>query len=235
MNSIEYASENYTSRWLGYFDLMGTRKLIGYGKIDEVFKAYQEALNHLKDWKHDSIYHAWFSDTFIIFSEDDSISSFLEIEKLCRYFIFSLIYRNIPVRGALSCGNFYADRKNSLYLGAALVDAYEWGENQDWIGFILCPSSGERLANLDYSIEKHPNYVKYEVLFKKPEKSKITVPRTVKVDACKFDMILWNGGLNLLLPKLEKMAKSQKDPGILLKYARTIEFLTKNERKRIIK
>lgn len=231
MNSIEYASENSSSRWLGYFDLMGTSELIRFGKTEEVFDAYQEALDHLSRWKkrHPSIYHAWFSDTFIIFSEDDSALSFSAIEMVCRWFIFALLSRNIPIRGALSCGEFYADRENSLYLGASLVDAYEWGENQDWIGFILCPSTVERLKILNLPVKERLNYVEYDVPFKKP------APRTVRVGACILgNLIPGKDGRNILLPKLEKMAKSQKDPGILLKYARTIEFLTKNERKRAI-
>ena len=232
MESIEYDSENCASRWLGYFDLMGTSELIKSGRTEEVFDACQEAIDRLKTWKkrHPSVYHDWFSDTFIMFSEDDSALSFTAIEMVCRWFVFSLISRNIPVRGALSCGKFYADRENSLYLGSALVDAHKWGESQDWIGFILCPSSVERLEILNLPVKERLNYVEYDVPFKKP------APRTVRVGACILgNMILGSDGRNLLLAKLVEMAKPQKDPMIRLKYTRTIEFLTKNERKQIIK
>ena len=36
------------SRWVGYFDLLGTSQLINSGRIIEVFSAYQEALDKLK-------------------------------------------------------------------------------------------------------------------------------------------------------------------------------------------
>lgn len=149
-----YDPDNYRVRWLAYFDLLGTSELIQMGKTTEVFAAFQEALVQLVRWKkrHAQVSHAWFSDTFILFSEDDSVESFTAIDMVCRRFIFALILRDIPVRGALSCDELYADRSNSLYLGLALLEAYEYGENQDWIGFLLCPSSTTKLTELGLPI-----------------------------------------------------------------------------------
>jgi hypothetical protein len=229
MNAVLYASENCVPRWVGYFDLLGTSELIRSGKTKEVFSAYQEALVQLSRWskRHANVYHAWFSDTFLIYSEDDSGVSFPAIEIVCRWFAFALLRRKIAVRGALSCGAFYADRANSLYLGAAFLEAYEWGENQDWIGFILCPSSVNRLANLNLPVEELPNYVKCAVPFKKPP-----VQGSASVGACILgNMIRQSDGSNLLLPKLAEMAELQADPLIRQKYERTIEFLANHERK----
>lgn len=130
MDTIDYAPEFHTSRWLRYFDLLGTSELIRSGNINKVFNAYQEVLEKLDGWRkrHPNVYHAWFSDTFIMYSEDNSGKSFSAIEMVARWFAFSLLYRKIPLRGALSCSHFYADRANSLYLGAAFLEAYEWGK-----------------------------------------------------------------------------------------------------------
>jgi hypothetical protein len=230
MDTIDYTPEFQTSRWLGYFDLLGTSALIRSGNIDEVFSAYQDALEKLDGWRkrHPNVYHAWFSDTFIMYSDDTSGVSFSAIEMVCRWFAFSLLRRKIPLRGTLSCGHFYADRANSLYLGAALLEAYEWGENQDWIGFILCPSTVSRLNELDLPVQARLNYVEYDVPFKKAPPAGQT-----PVGACILGNMIRLGrtGDSVLLPKLEEMAKSQTEPSIRMKYERTIKFLVKHERR----
>jgi hypothetical protein len=224
MNKIYYNSGNQSPRWLGYFDLLGTSELIRSRKTEEVLIAYKEALDHLTRLDKRYVYHAWFSDTFILYSEDDSAVAFSTIEQTCRWFAFALLIRGIALRGALACGEFYADRTNSLYLGAAFLEAYECGENQDWIGFILCPSSVERLDVLKLPIKERLNYVEYPVPFKRPQYQE------AKVGVCILgNWIFSSDGSNTLLPKLQQMNASQTDPLIRRKYERTIEFLIKHE------
>lgn len=232
MDRVKYDPENCVSVWLAYFDLLGTSELITSGRTQEVFHAYQEALDQLRLWgeskRHASISHAWFSDTFIMYSEDDSGSSFSAIEALCRWFAFSLLDRKIPIRGALSCGDFYSDRANSLYLGSALLEAYEWGEKQDWIGFILCPSVVSRLQALNIPIEKQRNYVDYAVPFKPG------VPKSRRIYACILGhMFRGANDRNFLLDKLTEMETTQEDPRVRKKYTRTIKFLLGYEGKQV--
>lgn len=99
MNKISYKPGNQVPRWLGYFDLLDTSELIRSGKTVEVFLAYQEAISQLSRWQHANVlHHAWFSDTFIAFTGDDSVGGFGAIEQVCRWFAFALIIRKIPVR-----------------------------------------------------------------------------------------------------------------------------------------
>ncbi len=51
-------------------------------------------------------------------------------------------------RGALGTGQFYADKQNNIFLGSALIDAYEYAEKQDWIGFVVTPSAERKIADL---------------------------------------------------------------------------------------
>ena len=230
---MHYNPENSKSRWLGYFDLLGTSELIRSGKINQVFSAYRVALEHLHGWKkrEASIAHAWFSDTFLLYSDDDSGESFASIEMVCRWLMFALLRRSIPVRGSLACGQFYADASNSLYLGESLLEAYEWGENQDWIGYILTPSAVSRLDQLSLHVEERLNYAKYDIPFKKkPGKD------AYKFGACILGnwMSLGNGE-NVLIGKLVEMMNSQDNEKVRKKYERTITFIEKNQRKLIQK
>lgn len=222
LNVAEYIRRDRSPRWFGYFDLLGTSALIRSGRTEEVFMAYQDAINQFCQSrnKQTNVFHAWFSDTFILYSEDGSAAAFGAIEQICRFFMFHLLIRKIPFRGALSFGEFYADRKYGLYLGEALLEAYEHGENQDWIGFILCPSSVKRLEDLSLPVNERANYTEYPVPFKKDLRNQ------ARFGACLLGWWYRNAdGGNLLLPALREMAL-QVDPRIRGKYERTIHFLT---------
>lgn len=225
---LSYEPDNCRVRWLGYFDLLGTCELIRAGKTAAVFLAYQDALKELNRSKElqAEVNHAWFSDTFILFTEDASLASFSAIERRCRWFVSSLLLREIPVRGSMSCGELYIDHSNSLYVGPALLEAYEWGENQDWIGYLLCPSSTTQLTNLSLSRVLH--YVQYEIPIKKETETSVS-----DISACVLGNWLPRNrnGQNALLGKLKQMRAIQSDPRVLSKYDRTIDFILKQERK----
>ena len=226
--NMDYDPQKYKSRWLGYFDLLGTSDLIRSGKISDIFFAYQDALEHLSSWKerHPNVSHAWFSDTFIIFSEEDSAESFAEIEMVCRWFVFSLIRKNIPVRGSLSCGQFYVDMGSSLFLGEALLEAYEWGENQDWLGMLLCPTTVRKLEDFGLPVAERLNYAKYDVPFKKEPKT-----GSSEIAACILgEWMQLSNGENALLKNFREMLSQQTDFRVIAKYKRTIEFIEKNHR-----
>lgn len=225
---IYYDAENSKNRWLAYFDLLGTKNLVASKDIYSVFAAYQMAFEKLARWKerHSCVSYSWFSDTFIIYTDDESAESFEAIEMVCRWFIFSLITKKIPLRGALSCGELYVDENRKIFLGKALLESYEYGENQDWLGFILSPSSVERLETLSLPIEERLNYCYYEIPFKK------SIDPTVKCAAFMLgNLVVFGGsGKNPLLEKIEEMLKSQREKGIIKKYTNTIEFIHNRSR-----
>src|SRR5208283_1513863 len=131
------------SRWLGYFDLLGTQERIEAGKYFDVFDIYARAVEAVaKSIPGEStVCYVCFSDSFIVYSPSDSGGDFQFIDHVARWFTYNLISNYIPVRGALSCGGFYADKTNNIYFGPALNEAYKYGEAQDWVGFLLAPSA----------------------------------------------------------------------------------------------
>lgn len=224
-----YDPDKITTRWIGYFDLLGTSQLILSGKIFEVFNTYQSVLDRLNSWKkrHANVSHAWFSDTFIVYTEDNSGESFAAIEMVCRWLMFSLVRNKIPVRGSLACGQFYADGANSLYFGEALLEAYQLSENQDWIGMLLCRSSVEQLSELGLPVEERLHYVKYAIPFKQAP----DIPLS-SIAACIFgNCMKLSDGSSALLKPLKEMMVSQSNRNIIAKYERTIAFLEANRRR----
>jgi len=157
----------YTNRWIAYFDLLGFTNLVRDKLLEEVLSIYEDAVNALKESIYDleptqvadkdisvkkkielnrhGISYTWFSDSFIIFSRGDSDKEFERIESTSRKFFQKLILRKIPVRGALTLGPLYTQQEKNVFIGKALIDAYEYGEKQNWLGFVLTPRVHEHL------------------------------------------------------------------------------------------
>ena len=95
----------------------------------EIINIYSQCLDEFTrtQGKEQQIEFAWFSDTFVLYARDDTQSSFMRIEQLSRLFMRGLLQKRIPVRGAISCGEFFADKPNQIFLGGALVDAHKFG------------------------------------------------------------------------------------------------------------
>ena len=224
---IHFDENCHNARWLGYFDLLGTRQLINTGNYIGTFCVYARAVNEAKrrTKKWAEIRHACFSDTFLIYSDDDSASDFAAMDMVARWFVHFLIMNRIPVRGAVACGDFYADSEHSPYFGKALVEAYEYGEAQDRLGYLLCPSAMARLEVLDLSADARLNYAYSDVPFhegKEPENAVKQLP------GCLLGRWVMINGENQCLSRLREMMGESKDARIVRKYKNTIEFVENN-------
>ncbi len=201
--------------------------MIQNNRIMDVFCSYAKAIeeaNHLK--KDDrEIRCFWFSDSFVVYSESDSASDFVLMDQFARWFTHFLLTRNISFRGAISCGEFYADDKNSLYFGKALVEAYEYGENQDWIACLLCPSAITNLSDVGLPANERLDYA-YTTIPVKKENPLLTneLPCLILGQWCLIN------NQNCCLESLKEMRRVLTEPSITRKYDRTISFIEKNTR-----
>ncbi len=109
-----------------------------------------------------------FSDTLLLYSVNCKKGDDLFYKELIKLILASRVitarlFKNIfPSRGAIAHGEFYVDKQKSIYCGKSLVEAFEWAENQEWIGTILCPSIEVEANNLikSYDIDKYMEGVK---------------------------------------------------------------------------
>ena len=92
------------------------------------------------------------SDSLLLYSEE--ISELPPVEPLTKAILISRIItmrcfeQYLPIRGAISFGEFYANREESIYCGKALLEAFELAESQQWIGMTIAPSAEEYAATL---------------------------------------------------------------------------------------
>ena len=231
MEETLYKKLRYTKRWFAYFDLLGFAQLVRTSEIHSVLPIYEKVLETIKEKagpkQPKGLSYSWFSDTFIIFTRGSSLEEFGLVEQVARLFFQKLILHEIPVRGAISYGDLYTQQEKNIFLGEALMDAYEYGEKQNWIDFVISPSAAKALDALGFPMSERAHYRSVE------KKGVITHPGNKSVYAYAFNNGTVNG-VNPLLKSLQSMKdsspKSQK-----IKYENTIEFIERDAWKRLNK
>lgn len=77
-----------------------------------------------------------FSDTIVLFTKSESDDDLQAILIALGEFIHKAMLSLVPIRAGLSGGQFFFNIKESMYAGPALIDAYELGENAQWLGIV---------------------------------------------------------------------------------------------------
>jgi hypothetical protein len=157
---MEYNQTINGNCWLVCFDILGFKERIlgfektyGVGRLnrfaDVIYKEILDTLQRAEKEFQGRVYPCWASDTFVFYTPDDSRTSFTLISAAAIHFLCRMI-RHSPSympRGALGSGQFYADRQDNVFLGSALIDAYEYAEKQNWIGFVVTPSAERKIVD----------------------------------------------------------------------------------------
>ena len=183
---------------------------------------YEETIKNLKEscehYETGYLDYCWFSDTFLMFTPDDSARSYCVIEFAAKHFIENCICARIPIRGAISVGSFMHSKDNRSFIGNAFIEAYEYGEDQDWLGLIITPKAIEKAKSYDLFPVRHD--------FVQSDKIPLRKFSNKDVLAYRFQ----NGAANYpchLLPMLRDM-KLHSDEKYRYKYERTEKFIEKH-------
>jgi hypothetical protein len=198
-------------KWVAYFDLLGSQRR----EISELYEIYRTCLQEANWNTHliNAVQIAYFSDTFLLYTLDDSKKSLNSIDMAACGFFDDLIDRDIPVRGALACNEFYPDKANGIYLGQALVEAHKFGEKYNWLGFVLHQSALDAIAKTGRTASDRGHYKKWNTEFL--NKSDNTFCHEEVTAYFSFNS----------LQNLKNMASWPKDEYIQRKYFNSIEFL----------
>jgi hypothetical protein len=214
----------YRDRWFCYLDLLGFKDLVRGADVGYVVGLYEDVVNKLEAGAEAKrplgISYSWFSDTFIIFSRSDSLQDFTLLEQAGRLFFQRLILAEIPARGAISHGKLYSNLAKNIFVGEALIEAYEYGEKQNWLGFLLAPSVFRRLDGTELDVRRRYNYRAA------PEHEVITHPSPENVFAFAFNNATVNGA-NPLLSAIQRMKRKAAEP-YRIKYENTERFVLKH-------
>ena len=225
MTDSKFKSIRYTNRWFCYVDLLGFSALVESQRINRVIDTYGEVLDEMElvagKNKTGGIYYSWFSDTFILYSRGAQSDDFARLESASRIFFQKLILKKIPARGAISFGKLYSHLARNIFVGPALIDAYLYGEDQDWLGFLLTPSASDQLDSIGLSVSQRPFYRPI------PKKGILRKRSPNGVHAYAFNNV-GNTRPNPFLKSIREM-ESSVDSEYREKYKKTVAFLETNQ------
>lgn len=156
----EVSSGRKVTGFFGLFDILGYRSLIENNSLEELIKIYNSVvsgidkaavtINHTDEdqsLSFDTVGSFMFSDTIVLFQEYSTTNlpggTFILKAALLMRLAFE---KGIPLRGAISYGEYYIDE--NCYLGKPIIEAYETEKIQEWSGAVLC-NSAEREYALD--------------------------------------------------------------------------------------
>jgi len=106
---------------------------------------------------------AWFSDTVLLYALDDSDEAAANVVETAAWLLYETFHASSTrMRIGVDYGEIHIDEVNGLYVGSALVHAYQLEEAQDWTGGALTQAAGDRLVGTG----AEPWIVKYSVPLK---------------------------------------------------------------------
>lgn len=145
----------FPRRWVACFDILGFESLLNkasrYSDPNIILRVCDQAIYKAR-WEcktpEAKIGVLHFSDTFVFYSLDDQGEAYTWIQSISKNFIRGCLdgHPFIPLRGAITCGEFYVNEDKTVYFGNAFIEAYKAAESQDWIGLILTKEAEQRIS-----------------------------------------------------------------------------------------
>ena len=145
---------------------------------------------------------------------------------------------SFPIRGGIASGSIVAEAINSNYpilIGEPIIDAYEWEQQQNWLGISISPTSLDSIKSLmspNYIYEDLDDFwsklisdnllIKYGVPVKVKKENRVEYVETYVVNFVPSEQKYINMIKNALLEKINTLSS---DPLKRIKYEETVKFV----------
>lgn len=150
-------------RYMAFLDILGFKSIMSNLSTDELGDQMSHILQAsiLSAIKGDTVFVdnnpnldvsssikvCQFSDSIIIYTENDDIGTFNELIKTLNLLLAQSIIRGFPLRGALTWGDMYVN--GSIIVGDPLVRASVLESRQEWSGIIVdCPIDTQTMIQM---------------------------------------------------------------------------------------
>jgi hypothetical protein len=141
------------------FDVLGISERIRKGQLQEVYTLYSDLVDITSSLKGrmclgvepmtdgtgipvmftQNIYNAYFSDTFLIWTNAAMVRMSPFINTCMNIFSRSLELA-VPLRGCIATGQAVMDTERGIFIGQPIVEAARGESAQKWLGFAFGPS-----------------------------------------------------------------------------------------------
>lgn len=141
-------------RFVCFLDIMGFKDLVMRNSHNEIYQMLEDLAKKrntldtttVANYEQNLIKTVSFSDTIVIFTKTDS-QECLELLTFAVSWLFAkAIEKEIPMKGALACGDMSVNINQQIFFGQPLIDAYLLQEDVSFYGIVL-HNSAERKLN----------------------------------------------------------------------------------------
>lgn len=142
------------NRFVAFLDIMGFKDRVARNDHDEILKEleiFQSNISQYVSYHSDAnVQLALFSDSILIYSQDDSSDSLHALADITSHIMMYAIQQEkpIPLKGAIAAGRMTCNQIKQLYFGQALIDAFLLEENVKYYG-VLVHHSAEKYLQLN--------------------------------------------------------------------------------------
>ena len=148
---------NFTKeRFVAFLDIMGFKDRVARNDHDAVLnelEIFQSNISQYVSFHRDAdIQIALFSDSILIYSQDDTIESLHALADITSHIMMYAIQQEnpIPLKGAIAAGRMTCNQTKQLYFGQALIDAYLLEENIKYYGVLVHHSAEKYLLQSQF-------------------------------------------------------------------------------------
>ncbi len=211
--------------WVAVFDVLGFGTLLEQADQDLPRAVLTSQIDDLlevldSDEKaHGKLESVVFSDTIAIFSPTERPDDYPWFLLQCKNLINQSISIRLPLRGAISVGLTFSAKEHPIILGKPFSEAFQYCEDQDWIGLLLTPSATRALRSAGLE-PLHHHFVEGDIPLRRLQREGVLAYR-FQDGATSFE--------NPLLHQLQDMQRGAPR-NAKLKYARTIEHIQGHHR-----
>ena len=144
-------------------DILGFSNLVKGNPLDVVvdntlawfFKSLHHSLNK-NEWpestpemdyidKNKRVGLVLFSDTVLFYTREDTNECLQDLIQTVAWLLFETTLTDTQMRAGIAYGDAFIDPKNSIFVGKAIVEAYEMEQRQQWAGAAFAESAVVRI------------------------------------------------------------------------------------------
>ncbi len=122
------------------------RRALSHSLYKDDFPDEIPSLDYLQQNK--TIGVAWFSDTVVLFTKEDTDEHLMDLLSTVGWFVFECMFSERRVRCGIAYGEAYIDTDEDIYVGPPIIEAYKLEQRQAWSGGALAQSVIDRLPRI---------------------------------------------------------------------------------------
>ena len=143
-------TRNRKSGYVALFDVLGFSDRVVRNGLDGLDRYIETVVEIGAPFKQ-RLGTILFSDTVVVYTFDDSPASFHDILVVSSRLLHAFIVSDVPVRGAISHGDFVRsehDEHGTVIAGRPIIEAHHYEAQMQCIGVMVAPSVLEHVPDL---------------------------------------------------------------------------------------